>query len=90
MPSIKLNGRTYAGGGCSHLFGTTEPVSSLGVNGDMYTQYNSSGIIAVYEKINGVWLPFPSGGGGSYFRRLVITEGVQSSSEITITGEVEP
>lgn len=45
-------------------YGTTEPTSDIGNDGDLYMLYGDNGIVTVYGKINGTWLPFPSGGGG--------------------------
>lgn len=76
--------------GCSHIVDTIPPTNDRGHNGDFYTQYGANGIIAFYQKINGTWLPFPMGGGGSTFTLLNITEGDTMNSEITIEGEVNP
>ena len=90
MPAIMIKGKNYSGSGHAHFMETTEPDNNIGINGDLYTLYAGQEIITVYQKINGTWLPFPTGGGGSYFRRVTIAEGIQSNSEITITGEVTP
>ena len=70
----KMNGTIYlitdgggAGTGSSTYYGTSAPSASLGQNGDMYVLYDDTNdtIITTYIKIEGDWLPMPSGGGGS-------------------------
>lgn len=94
MGVIKKGDVTYAGGiGDTEdwiLSGSNAPTSDLGNDNNMYMQSDGSSISAVFGKIDGTWLPFPAGGGGSSFRPLVITEGVSSTSTIVITGEVDP
>lgn len=93
MALIKKGDVAYSGGGGDSqewiLSGSDIPDNELGNDNNMYMQSDGSSISAVFGKIDGTWLPFPAGGGGSSFRPLVITEGVSSTSTIVITGEVD-
>lgn len=69
----KNNGTFYyitdgeiAGSG-SIMFGTAAPVSSIGNNGSIYLQYDATNsvLIALFGKINNIWMQLPAGGGGS-------------------------
>lgn len=43
-----------------NLFGTTAPTSSMGKNGSIYIQYDTTdGIVHVYGKVNDTWYEFP-------------------------------
>lgn len=48
----------------STIFGTLEPTSSVGKNGDIYLKTASGSITAVYAKVDNTWLALPTGGGG--------------------------
>lgn len=98
LPSTqKMDGTMYlitdgggAGNGSATYYGISEPSSSLGQDGDMYILYDDTNntITTIYIKIEGDWLPAPSGssGGGSIsYRRFTPTENVSSTSTITIT-----
>ena len=56
---------TGGGGGASVIYGTTAPTAAQGSNGSIYVQYETTGgadsIVAVFCKINGNWLNFPTG-----------------------------
>jgi len=98
-PTQQMDGTIYlikdgggSGSGSNTYYGTTEPSSTLGENGDTYVLYDDVNeiITAIYIKIEGDWLQTPTGGssGGSHISRKIITEGTFVTSNITITGEV--
>ena len=63
--------------GSNTYSGTSVPLASLGSDNDTYMQYDSNGINAVYGKINGGWVLYPTGGGGgdmNIIHPLSITE----------------
>ena len=81
----KINKR---GSGAHTYQGTSTPSASLGVDGDIYMQYDANGITDVYGKINGGWVLFPSnggGGGGHVIQPLSITERTISTSTFSVT-----
>lgn len=48
----------------STIFGTLDPTSAVGKNGDIYLKTSSGSITAVYAKVDNTWLALPTGGGG--------------------------
>lgn len=50
------------GQGGNNLSGTTVPTISIGVNGDVYYQVDSTNILTIYFKDSGIWKPFAGGG----------------------------
>ena len=91
MPCLMLNGKKYTGGGGGsserYIYsGTSAPSQSLGENNSIYMLYDLTCIKSVYGKINGNWVPFPTGSsGGSSFNPLSITERDTAISTITVT-----
>ena len=94
-PAQQMDGTMYlikdgggSGSGSNTYYGTTEPSSTLGENGDTYVLYDDINkiITAIYIKIEGDWLQTPTGGssGGSYIRRVIPSEGTASHSTITV------
>lgn len=81
----KINRRSTG----AHTYqGTSTPASSLGVDGDIYMQYDANGITDVYGKINDGWVLFPSNGGGGdshVIQPLSITERTVSTSTFNVT-----
>ena len=85
LPSTqKMDGTMYLitdGGGegstTMTFYDTTEPSSDIGKDGDIYVLYDDTNdtITTIYIKIEGDWLPIPSGGSGG-------------GSSITVTGTV--
>lgn len=59
----------------------------FGNNGDFYTQYDiNNKIVAMYNKVNGEWVPLPKGG-GSTISAVTITEIERSTSTISVRDE---
>jgi hypothetical protein len=47
------------GGGANVIFGTSEPTSQIGNDGDLYMKYvNQQGISSIFGKVSGGWLAF--------------------------------
>jgi hypothetical protein len=61
LNSIKIDNTIYSvGGGPSILYGTTDPTSAQGSNGDLYFKYENvnNKVIAIYCKINNIWMDY--------------------------------
>ena len=87
-PEEKMNGAIYlitdgggSGNGSYTYYGTTDPPSTLGGNGDMYVIYDAINevVTTMYIKITGIWMLFNVRSGGGIQR-------VTSNSTITVTG----
>lgn len=61
LNSIKIDNTIYSvGGGPSILYGTTDPTSAQGSNGDLYFKYENvnNKVIAIYCKISDIWMDY--------------------------------
>lgn len=73
------------GQGGNNLSGTAVPDASVGVNGDVYYQLDSTNILTIYFKDSGIWKPFV-GGGSTQDSAYTTTYATSPSTYLPVTG----
>lgn len=60
MGLMMHKGVAYGSSNFNTYYGTTDPISTSGNNGDLYFKYDNTNnkIVAIYCKINNIWMDY--------------------------------